>query len=176
MHFANGMHSRGRNEPYVRRHAHIQGISGPGTVSLNLEDLLVPGEKVLAEDGRAHFTDRRIIVLERNSFAVLPYDQISSMEFERKVPLAPIIAGVVVMMVGLFLWLSPQQLRALNLDPTFTLTVIGVLAILLVGLGFALTRRGLTIWMTSGRSRYLRIKNEAAVGEFIRSTGRPFPP
>ena len=142
---------------------------------MKVEDLLAPGEKVLLNDGNSHFTDRRLYILARNSFVEIPYEHISSVEFERRIPFLPIGVGVIVLLVGLLEWISsPTFLKALGIDPTLTFVLIIISGIVLIGMGLALTRRALSIQLTSGKTYTVRVGDQRTVEEFLKKLWRPF--
>jgi len=142
---------------------------------LKVEDLLAPGERVLIRDGDNSFTDRRLLIVQRDTVTAVPYEQISSAEYSRRTPWALIIVGALVLFAGLFLWLAPPGIpRIAGTNSDLFLILVLVFAIVLVGMGLALVRRALVLRTTSGEVYYLRIGDEKAVDEFLKTYGRPF--
>jgi hypothetical protein len=142
---------------------------------MKAEEFLAPGEKVLIQDGDNSFTDRRLLIIRRNTVTAVPYEQISSAEYSRRIPLILIILGALVLVTGLFVWLAPPGIpRIAGTDSDLFLILVLIFAIVLIGIGLALVRRALVIRTTSGEAYYLRIKDERALREFLQSYGRPF--
>jgi hypothetical protein len=142
---------------------------------LKVEDFLAPGEKVLIQDGVNSFTDRRLLIVGSSKVTAVPYEQISSAEYSRRVPLTLIILGALVLVAGFFLWLAPPGIpRVAGTDSNLFLILVLVFAIVLIGMGLALVRRTLVIRTTSGEAYYLRIRDEKMLNEFLQSYGRPF--
>ena len=142
---------------------------------MKAEDLLAPGEKILVQDGDNTFTDRRVLIVQRSKATVVSYEQISSVEYSRRIPLALIILGALVLVVGLLIWFAPPGIpRIEGTDSDLFLILVLVLAIVLIGMGLALVRRALVLRTTSGEAYYLRLRNEETVKEFLRFYGRPF--
>ena len=142
---------------------------------MRAEDFLAPGERILIQDGDNSFTDRRLLIVRRNTVTAVPYEQISSAEYSRRIPLALIVVGALILIAGLFLWLAPPGIpRIAGTDSTLFLMLILVLVIVLIGMGLALVRRALVLRTTSGEVYYLRISDEKAIREFLQSYGRPF--
>lgn len=138
---------------------------------MRVEDYLASGESVIASDGGALFTDRRLFLFSGSSFEALPYAHVSHYDFERKVPLLPIVLGVVVLVAGLFLWGEAYVQRSAVIQPDLFLALVLVFAVILIGVGLALTRRGLTFFMDSGKSRYLTLKEQTNAEELMRLLG-----
>lgn len=142
---------------------------------MKVEDFLAPGEKILIQDGDNSFTDRRLLIVRRSTVTAVPYEQISSAEYSRRIPLTMIILGGLVLVAGLLLWLAPPGIpRITGTDSDLFLILVLVFAIVLIGMGLALVRRALVIRTTSGEAYYLRIRDEKALKEFLQSYGRPF--
>ena len=139
---------------------------------MDAESLLADGEKILLQDGRNSFTDRRVLTVSRNSFTEVPYEHISSIEFVKNFPIAPIILCALVLIVGAYIWNSDTALiRQLGIDPNLWLTLVIVVAIILVGIGAVLTRRDLTLRTTSGHEYSLRLRDRKTVEEFLSKRG-----
>ena len=86
-------------------------------------------------------------------------------------PLLPIVLGVVVLVAGLFLWGEAYVQRSAVIQPDLFLALVLVFAVILIGVGLALTRRGLTFFMDSGKSRYLTLKEQTNAEELMRLLG-----
>jgi len=139
---------------------------------MDAESLLADGETILLQDGRNSFTDRRVLMVGHNSFTEVPYEHISSIEFVKSFPIAPIILCALVLIVGLYIWNSDTALiRQLGIDSNLWLTLVIVVAIILVGIGVMLTRRDLTLRTTSGYRYSLRLRDRKTVEEFLAQRG-----
>jgi len=139
---------------------------------MDAESLLADGETILLRDGRNSFTDRRVLMVNRNSFTEVPYEHISSIEFVKSFPIAPIVLCALVLIVGLYIWNSDTALiRQLGIDPDLWLTLVIVVAIILVGIGVVLTRRDLTLRTTSGYRYSLRLRDRDTVEKFLSQRG-----
>jgi hypothetical protein len=142
---------------------------------MKVEDFLASGEQVLLQDGDISFTDRRFFVMYRNSVEEASYEHVSAVEFERSVPWILFMIGALVLVLGLLLRVFPGTLKPVVFDPTVELMLTLVLGIGFIGMGFALTRRTLTIHLDSGRRPYrFRIGDQRTVEVFLKTLGRTF--
>ena len=136
------------------------------------QDLLGDGERVVETERNLHLTDRKVLILRRRSYTAIPYEQISSIEYERSVLWALVALGLIFIGIGTYLDLSGTQLA--STDPTTAFLIFGVVGILCAALGFLLPFPSFIIRTTSGKSYPLRSRNTKFLNALVKLSGRPF--
>lgn len=137
---------------------------------MDVQDFLGEGEKVVETDGNVHLTDRKVLILERRSYTAIPYEQISSIEYERSILWGIVALGVAFVGIGALADLSSTRLAGAG--PTTEFLIFTIVGVLCYAIGFLLPLASFIVRTTSGKYYRLRTRNSKFLSELVRLSGR----
>jgi Na+/proline symporter len=139
---------------------------------LDVQDFLGEGEKVIQEDREVRLTDRKILILRRRSYTAIPYEQISSLEYERSVLWGLVLLGLI--FVGISVYTDLSGIKLASTDPTTSFLIFTIFGIICAALGFFLPVPTFLVRTTSGWHYPIRTRNTEFLAALVKLSGRSF--